>query len=74
MANIMKTHIVVRDTAYAFEAAIHSPKRPSANTRQAPFVGGWSLGHEQEAKQNTYISTDISETNYNMVLWQIPNA
>ena len=64
----------VRDTAYVSEAAIHSPGSPSANTRQAPLVGGWSLGHEQEAKQNKHISIDISEANSNAVLWQVPDA
>ena len=31
------------------------------NTRQAPLIGGWSLGHEQEAEQSKHILRDISE-------------
>ena len=64
----------VRDTAYVSEAAIHSPGSPSANIRPAPLVSGWSLGHEQEDKQNQHISKDISEANSKEVLWQVPDA
>ena len=52
------------------EATIHSPGSQKANTRQALLVGGWPLGHKQEAEQNKYISMDISESNQNEVLWQ----
>ena len=46
------------------------------NTRQAPLIGGWALGHEQEVEQNKHISTDISEASPNEVggIVVVPNA